>query len=89
MAEYVCNLIPDDPDVPYDSDDYSGDCLRLERIVRCRDCKHGDAFCDSSSHAGMIDCMHFAQWDYYNDEPGVCPVEPDGFCAWGEPREEE
>lgn len=28
MAEYVCELIPDDPDVPYDSDDYSGECIR-------------------------------------------------------------
>lgn len=58
-----------------------------ERVVRCRDCKHGEPFCDSSRHAGMIDCLHFAQWDYYDDEPGVCPVEPDGFCAWGEGRD--
>ena len=60
---------------------------RRERIVRCRDCKHGYPFCDSSSYAGKIDCLHFAQWDYYNDEPGIWPVEPDGFCAWAKPRE--
>lgn len=60
---------------------------RRERIVRCRDCVHGYPFCDSSSYAGMIDCLHFAQWDYYNDEPGIWPVEPDGFCAWAKPRE--
>ena len=58
-----------------------------ERIVRCRDCEHGDPFCECSSYPGKINCLHFAQWDYYDDEPGVCPVEPDGFCAWGEERE--
>lgn len=71
----------------------SGETMRYptavrERIVRCRDCKHGYPFCDSSSYAGMIDCLHFAQWDYYDDEPGVWPVKPDGFCAWGERRGE-
>ena len=59
-----------------------------ERIVRCRDCIHGYQFCDSSSYAGWIDCVHFAEWDYYNDEPGHCPVKPDGFCAWGRERED-
>lgn len=58
--------------------------MKTGEIVRCRDCVHGDPFCDSSSHSGKIDCQHFAQWDYYNDEPGICPVKPDGFCAWGE-----
>lgn len=62
--------------------------VRHERIVRCRDCKHGDPFCDSSSYPGMIDCAYFAEWDYYNDEPGHCPVKPDGFCAWGKERED-
>jgi hypothetical protein len=23
-------------------------------------------------------------WSYYNDEEMMNPVEPDGFCAWGE-----
>lgn len=85
--EYVCELTDDYPDVPFGDDEYSGTVERRERIVRCRDCKHGDAFCDSSSHAGMIDCMHFAQWDYCNDEPGHWYVEPDGFCKWGKERE--
>ncbi len=55
---------------------------RRERVVRCRDCKHAIEGRD----AGTLDCMHFAQWDYYDDEPGHWPVEPDGFCAWGEER---
>ena len=73
MAEFVCNLIPDDPDVPYDSDDYSGECLRLERVVRCRDCRR------SFEERGELWCR------------GIVgpPIEPDGFCAWGEPRKGE
>ena len=87
MAEYICVMTDDYPDVPYGSDEYSGTVERRERVVRCRDCKRGDPFCDSSSYPGLIDCRLFAEWDYYNDKPGVCPVEPDGFCTWGEGRE--
>ena len=57
---------------------------RRERIVRCRDCKHAVEHCDTEK----LDCTHFSQWDYYEDEPGHWPVEPDGFCAWGERRDE-
>lgn len=52
-----------------------------ERVTRCRDCKH------AYPRGGELDCSHFMQWDYYSDEPGHWPVEPDGFCAWGSPRE--
>ena len=54
-----------------------------ERIVRCRDCKHG--------HKGGTLCNLFASWvpivggDEYEDVPA--DVEPDGFCAWGERKE--
>ena len=70
--EYVCDMV----------DDYSGTVERRERVVRCRDCRHAIEGRD----AGTLDCMHFARWDYYDDEPGHWPVEPDGFCAWGEER---
>ena len=56
---------------------------RRERVTRCRDCAH------AHEHGGELDCSHFAQWDYYSDEPGHWYVEPDGFCAWGEPRKED
>lgn len=80
MTEYVVEL----------TDKQTADLrkVRRERIVRCRDCSHGDPFCGCSSYPGKINCLHFAQWDYYDDEPGVCPVEPDGFCAWGRERED-
>lgn len=73
-----------------EGEQYATDQLTHERPEnKCRDCKHGDAFCDSSSYAGMIDCKHFAQWDYDNDDFGIWPVEPDGFCAWGKERDGE
>ena len=54
-------------------------CYRRERVVRCRDCANAFA------SGGRFDCLHFAQWDYYNDCPGEWIVEPDGFCAWAKP----
>ena len=44
-----------------------------ERIVRCRDCRR------SFEERGDLWCR------------GIVgpPIEPEGFCAWGEPREEE
>lgn len=76
MAEYVCELTPDDPNVPYDSDDYSGECVRRERVVRCRDCVHWRRPTDREG-SRCTGAMAF--------------VEPttDGFCAWGKPREGE
>ena len=57
----------------------------LERIVRCRDCEH-------SRKDGTL-CMFFASWEPIacGDEYAEIPadVEPDGFCAWGEPRKED
>lgn len=49
-------------------------------IVRCRDCKHyyeAENYHPSGNYV-MRCCKYF---DTYNDE-----VEPDGFCAWGERR---
>lgn len=60
---------------------------RRERVVRCRACRYGDPFCDGSSYPGKIDCLHFAQWNYYDDEPGVCVMEPDDFCSYGVMRD--
>ena len=76
MAEYVCELIPDDSNVPYDSDDYSGECIRRERVVRCRDCEHWRRP-SNRERSRCTGAMAFVE-----------PT-PDGFCAWGEPREED
>ena len=76
MAEYVCELTDDYPDVSFYSDEYSGTVERRERIVRCRDCKHA--------------IMSYQ--DRYPRCAGpmvkeATLVDPDGFCAWGEERD--
>ena len=45
---------------------------RRERIVRCQDCRM------SFEERGELWCRYM----------GGGPVEPDGFCAWGEEREQ-
>ena len=80
MAEYVCELVPDDHAVPYDSDDYSGECIRRERVVRCRDCAH---YWEEDPWGNRDAC---SQGVVHTPHPRL--VRPDGFCAWGKPREE-
>ena len=67
MAEYV---------VEYKDEGTYTTCAK-ERIVRCRDCKHGIG-------GGLCALFAFQLGDGH-----IIPadVEPDGFCAWGEPRE--
>lgn len=80
MAEYVCEMTDDYPDVPFGSDDYSGTVERWERIVRCRDCKFALVSKDAISCHGPIQAASIA----------MCAgklVKPDGFCAWGEGRD--
>lgn len=60
-----------------------------ERIVRCRDCIHANPYSDCRDEGEWLDCLHFAEWDYYADVPGHCPVRPDFFCAHGETEEDE
>lgn len=81
MSEYVCEMTDDYPGVPYGSDDYSGTVERREEVVRCRDC--GRAY----RRGGGVYCSRVLQWGS-NDRPAPLPVDPDGFCAWGERREE-
>ena len=50
--------------------------ITLPNIVRCRDCEFG-------AYAGN-ECMRIDEWD----ESFWFPVEPGGFCAWGERRSE-
>lgn len=59
----------------WDNVDIDGNPMFLTRecVVRCRDCRR------SFEERGELWCR------------GIVgpPVEPDGFCAWGQPREEE
>ena len=57
-----------------------------EQVVRCRDC----AFAQGTATRGakMVSCIHFITLDSF-ENPVPSKVEPDGFCAWGEPRKED
>ena len=73
---------------PYMGEEMSWSDTGIE-IVRCRDCNFAFEFEfdeDWEGWRGMLDCSHFREWDYYDDAPGHWPVEPDGFCSWGERR---
>lgn len=85
MSEYIVDVRGQMPDI------YTN-----EEIVRCRDCKHATELVDDeglpiegledwfSCHGNLV-----TSWDYYNDEPKSNPVEPDGFCKWGERKKND
>lgn len=53
------------------------------KVVRCVNCKHYHEYEEYSPHGNYIRrcCEYF---NSYSDD-----VTPDGFCAWGVPREGE
>lgn len=60
---------------------------RRERIVRCRDCKHATEHRSKSilgTELVTLTCSGPIQGAYSEGTD----VEPDGFCAWGEERED-
>lgn len=56
-----------------------------EELVRCRDCRHAIPV---TSDPPWLDCTGplVETWDWQHDEPRMNPVEPEGFCKWGERR---
>lgn len=52
------------------------DCLTRE-LVRCRDCKHAE---DMTRLHGCWFCRRCCCASF--------PINPDGFCAWGERRDD-
>lgn len=89
MAEYVVNGAEPNETVlhsrtPNGYEEWSWLPVR-ERIVRCRDCAQTAPYGDGiECHGPLVET-----WDYFNDQPLHNPVQPDGFCAWGERRESE
>ena len=71
-------------EVEYDTFNGTYTQKRHEEIVRCRDCKH----CREhdmraySSDSDQLLCHHFSM-----SSGAGWPVEPDGYCAWGERRD--
>lgn len=84
MSEYIIE-IPDEYFASYDTkrDMYYPDerdsAMPITPIVRCRDCEHYDPHCTDDGVCFLPDGDgDFARWE----------VKPDGFCAWGERRDE-
>ena len=62
-------------------------CKRREEIVRCRDCKYAMEHRSKSilgTELVTLTCSGPIQGAYSEG----ADVEPEGFCAWGEPRED-
>ena len=80
MSEYYIVAVPDGAQ---EGDTVTTVC----RLIRCRDCKHAIPV---TSDPPWLDCTGplVETWDWQHDEPRMNPVEPDGFCAWGERRSE-
>lgn len=53
---------------------FGGDAVR-ERVVRCGECKHWGRLCNWGGATGC--CLD-----------NMPQEDPDGFCAWGERRED-
>lgn len=58
----------------------------MERIVRCRDCRFMDVSLKSSMQVGSYKVTECGLWA--NPKWGAMIVVRDGFCAWGERKEE-
>lgn len=72
MSEYIVRM---PKDMPYEiKAELNAWYVNSEPIVRCKDCVF-------AAYEGK-ECMSVDEWD------GSLwfPVEPDGFCAWGERR---
>lgn len=62
--------------------DFANVCVegeKLPRIVRCRDCVY---ICNREYANGL----EYHTCSYFDSE--YAEVEPDGFCSWGERREQ-
>lgn len=71
-------------EVEYDTLNGTFTQKRHEEIVRCRDCKHcreHDMRAYGADRNQLL-CHHFSM-----SSGAGWPVEPDGFCAWGERRD--
>ena len=91
MSEYIVRM---PPDMPYEiRAELNAWYVESEPVVRCRDCSFAyrvfwPESCDVPEE--FLNCHGplVAHWDYEQDEPAKNPVEPDGYCAWGERREQ-
>lgn len=72
VSEYIVEY-PDD----LIAEGYAEECINIhERITRCRDCKHYDLI-------GITQ----GWWPICARGGNLAQVDPNGYCAWGEPEE--
>ena len=87
MSEYVIHV--EDAKTLYGNIDFPFplDAYLREKVVRCRDCRYfyEDRRDTSIGWVGVFVCDS-EQWSTSSLMPSH-KVEPDGFCAWGVPRE--
>lgn len=78
MTEYICG-----------TDGHDGHWLTGEVVVRCRDCKHARIMRPLDWRTGKPSTV-IEEWycDWHSNAEGASDIEPDGFCAWGERRED-
>ena len=94
MAEYVCDMTDDYPDVPYDYYEYIyGPSVREEQTGRGKVVMVTPASERRERIVRCRDCKHAEPMPLSYSERLICAylddmsVEPDGFCKWGAPRE--
>ena len=81
MDEYICADLSERPGCKV-----SPFWERRERVVRCRDCEYATEHRSKSiigTELVTITCSGPIQGGYSDG----ADVEPEGFCAWGVPRE--
>lgn len=70
------------------TDEHEGHWYTGEEIVRCGDCKH---FCEDRRDTSIgwvaVFVCDSEQWSTSSIMPSH-KVQPDGYCAWGERKEE-
>jgi len=81
-SEYICRVINLVAELAQEQDG-AVLCHPQEPIVRCKDCRfyiEDESACWYFGHCEIV-CFSLEM------HPSDVEVEPDGFCAWGEPRE--
>ena len=80
MSEFIYKHVPSNADATGNPVE-APTLVQREEIVRCRECVHFDAKRDGCWWFSHVERQSDYSWA---DEPS--DVEPDGFCAWGERR---
>lgn len=81
MAEWIFNEWERSSYLTVDTNEIITTLEKKERIVRCKDC---DSYREYTWFDQWLKKEYLLRECLWFD----CKVEPDGFCAWGEEREE-